>query len=235
MSERTTKDVSRSDRDALIQLVHRYLSEEITAFEFDELLFMIGSRTSDATVKWGVDWLWGFYDDCKDHKVVSTKQEWDAVQRLLLVLSSDGTVKVRTRREWTLRQFVAGFGLISFLFAIWQTGFGDHLFLAALPLGIVSMLLHQWQERCEASVPAQKQERLVPFGSVSELLRFRRLARGFLKTKYPTRLAGRRIRSRTTERLLQAQEHLLWLAFSPIVLLVQALPECHSEWSVTTA
>lgn len=234
MSEQLTNSVNRADRDALVQLIQRFLAEEITAFEFDEQLSELGGRTTDATVKWGVGWLWGFYDDCEDHRVVATKQEWDAVQRLLLVLHSDGTVKESTRREWTSRQFVAALGLIVFLCVIWQTGFGDHLIFAALPLGIVSMLLHRWQEKREISASTEKQERLVPFSSVSEMLEIRRGVRRFWKAKYPARLGDRRIRSRTTEGFLRVQAHLLWLVFSPIVLLFQSLPESHSEWSVTT-
>lgn len=234
MSGQLSNSVNRTDRDALVQLIQRYLAEEITAFEFDEQLSELGGRTTDATVKWGTGWLWGGYDDCKDHKVVATKQEWDAVQRLLLVLHSNGTVKESTRREWTPRQVVAALGLIAFLCVVWQTGFGNHLILAALPLGIVSMLLHRWQERRDISDSTEKQGRLVPFGSVSEMIGFRRQAHGFWKAKYPARLRGRLIRSHSAEAVLRFQAHVMWLIFSPIVLLIQSLPESHSEWSVTT-
>lgn len=234
MSGHLTNSVNRTDRDVLVQLIQRYLAEEITAFEFDERLSDIRRRTTDATVDWSVDCLWGFYDDCEDHKVVATKQEWDSIQRLLLVLHSNGTVKSSTRREWTPRQFVAAFGLIAFFCVVWQTGFGNHLILAALPLGIVSMLLNRWQERREISASTEKQARLVPFSSVSEMLGLRRSVRGFWKAKYPVRLSGRLIRGRSAQALLRAQAFIMWLVFSPIVLLFQSLPERHSEWSVTT-
>ena len=234
MNAQLSNSVNRADRDGLIQLVQRYLAEEITAFEFDEQLAEIGGRTTDATVKWSVDFLWGFYDDCEDHKVVATKQEWDAIQRLLLLLHSNGMVKSSPRREWTPRQFVASLGLLAFLCVVWRTGFDNHLILASLPLGIVSMLLHRWQENCDISASTEKQGRLVPFASVSEMLGFRRRAHAFWKAKYPTRLKGRLIRSRSAEAVLRFQAHVMWLIFSPIVLLIQSLPESHSEWSVTT-
>lgn len=235
MNELPANSVNRNDRDALIQLIQRYLAEDITAFKFDEQLSEMGSRTTDETVKWCVSCLWGFYDDCKDHKVVATKQEWDAIQRLLLALHSNGTIKSTTRREWTPRQFLAALGLVAFLCAVWKTGFGNHLILVALPLGIVSMLLSRWHEKRNISTSAEKQARLVPFSSVSEMLGFRRSVRGSWKAKYPVRLSGRLIRSRSAQELLRAQTFVMWLVFSPLVLLFQSLPECHSKWSVTTA
>ncbi len=42
--------VSRADRDALAEVLRKYLSEEITAFELDERLSDIRERTQDEAV-----------------------------------------------------------------------------------------------------------------------------------------------------------------------------------------
>jgi hypothetical protein len=41
---------SRYDRDALVEVINRYLGDEITAFKLDEALSEIGARTKDETV-----------------------------------------------------------------------------------------------------------------------------------------------------------------------------------------
>jgi hypothetical protein len=43
--------LSRDDRDRLTEVIHRYLNEELTAFQFDEQLSGITAATSDETVK----------------------------------------------------------------------------------------------------------------------------------------------------------------------------------------
>ena len=44
---------SRYDRDSLIEVINRYLNEELTAFKLDEALSEIGTRTKDETVRSG--------------------------------------------------------------------------------------------------------------------------------------------------------------------------------------
>src|SRR5450759_2567420 len=99
---------SRYDRDRLVEVIIRYLNEELTAFKLDEALSEIGVRTKDETVKQVVNLFWYHYDDVEDHKVVASKEEWDYFQRLLLVLKSDADIVVETgKRKWTARQAVA--------------------------------------------------------------------------------------------------------------------------------
>ena len=98
---------SRYDRDRLVEVIIRYLNEELTAFKLDEALSEIGVRTKDETVKQVVNLFWYHYDDVEDHKVVASKEEWDYFQRLLLILKSDAKIVQETgKRKWTLRQVV---------------------------------------------------------------------------------------------------------------------------------
>ena len=64
--------INRPDRDKLIHMINQYLSEEITAFEFDDLIGKLASKTQDETVDYVVSSLWEVYDNCEDHKVVAT-------------------------------------------------------------------------------------------------------------------------------------------------------------------
>ena len=223
---------SRYDRDSLIEVINRYLNEELTAFKLDEALSEIGTRTKDKTVDQVVQLLWCHYDDVEDHKVVATKEEWDYFQRLLLILKSDAEIVQETgERKWTARQAVAAVCLVLFGLAVAKTGFGYHLLVVTIPLGVVSMLLSHWRSRDEAR-RLHDQTALMPFGSVSELLSLRRKVRNFAKARYPAHLGTRRIRSPLGSAAMWLHFGVVWLIFSPVALVFQMLPEPENRWKV---
>ncbi len=93
---------SRYDRDALAEVINRYLTDDLSAFKFDEALADISARTKDQTVQHVAGLLWYHYDDLEDHKGVASKVEWDFFQRLLLLLKSDADLVEETgKRRWT--------------------------------------------------------------------------------------------------------------------------------------
>jgi len=227
--------VNRADRDALIEVTNQYLREELTAFAFDEKLSEIEERTNDETVKWVRAQLWGFYDDCDDHKVVCDKAEWDMIQRLLLLLKSDATVVIETGpAKWTARQAIAAAGLVVAGWTVWRTGWGSHLLIFNIPLGVVSMGLSWWRGRAESKRELYG-DAVAPFGSVIDLRSTRRAVRGFVKLRCPGRLAGRRIRSPMVDWVYWLQWGALWLMFSPVALAFQLRPERRTTWRVVGA
>ena len=62
---------SRYDRDALVEVINQYLTDDLTAFKLNDALIDIAARTKDETVKRVADLLWYHYDDLEDHKVVA--------------------------------------------------------------------------------------------------------------------------------------------------------------------
>lgn len=225
---------SRYDRDSLVEVINRYLSEGLTAFGLDEALSEIGARTKDETVKQVVDLFWYHYDDVQDHKVVASKEEWDYFQRLLLILKSDADIVTdRGKRKWTARQAVAAVCLALCGLAVAKTGFGYHLLWTTVPLGIVSMLLAHWRSRVEAD-RLHEQTPLLPFGSVSGLLSLRRKLNSFAKARYPARLGSRQIRGPVSAALMWLHFGAAWLICSPVALIVQMLPEPEHRWKVVS-
>ena len=77
--------IDRLSRNKIIDAIKKYMGEEISAFEFDDLLWEI--NTEDKTAQEIISLLWYYYDDCKDHKVVANKETWDLFNRLLLLLA----------------------------------------------------------------------------------------------------------------------------------------------------
>jgi hypothetical protein len=113
-----------------------------------------------------------------------------------------------------------------------KTGWGYHLFWATIPLGGVSVLLKLWHSGLEEP-RLRQQAPLIPFGSVSELRSLRRKVNGFVKSRYPLRLGSRQIRGPVGNAFNWLHFVVVWLLFSPVTLLIQALPEREQRWKVT--
>jgi hypothetical protein len=78
----------------------------------------------------------------------------------------------------------------------------------------------------------RQQAPLLPFGSVAEMRSVRRKVRGFVKSRYPTQLGSRQIRGPVSEAFNWLHFVVVWLVFSPVALLIQALPEREVRWKV---
>ena len=213
------KIVDRKSRDALIAAINRYLDGETTAFKFDDEIFRIDSQ--DPTISHAVSQLWFFYDDCKDHKVQLSKEGWDYIQRLILLLQSDAQIEFSTRRRRDFTQLVALAALILFVYEAYWLGWGRQLLALAIPFGLVSIGISWWRDR----KPKDKNQiALMPFSSVSELLPVRRSVQNFRKRKYPLGMKPFKIRSRLADFAILLQSYAVWAMFSPLLLIFQALP-----------
>jgi hypothetical protein len=215
--------VDRDARDKLVGIIQDYLEERITAFTFDEHINELTFRTEDETVKHAVRMLWFHYDDCKDHKVVLCKEEWDYFQRLLLLLRSDASVHFERLRIWSWHQAVAALLLSCFLAVAMVLGWGMHLFLVNLPLGVGSIVLSR-SKRTMFSDEWEERARLTPFTSLAQVSNLRRGVFGFKKRPYPATLAKRAIRSPGMSMALDLQFLAVWSLFSPVALCMQVFP-----------
>ena len=97
--------IDRQARTEMCKVIRDYMAERIGALELGDELHCIAHATQDGTVKFVNKLMWYHYDDCKDHKIVASKQRWDYFNRLLLLLESEAEgdfVRVRSswRAEW---------------------------------------------------------------------------------------------------------------------------------------
>lgn len=173
----------------------------------------------------GVEQLWYYYDDIKDHKVCLSKDAWDYHQRILLLLKSDAHVIVEQKRRWTWRQLGAALSVLVFLAIASQIGWGEHLFCVAIPFGAISIALSNAARPMSAAHASVPPAHLIPFESLTQLLRLRRIVRGFRKRPYPGDATLKPIRGQFSEfsNWLSMISH--WVLFSPLVLAYQAFPE----------
>lgn len=222
--------IDRIARDCVAAEVRRFLHGDATAFEFDDALFKIESK--DRTVNNIVRCLWLYYDDCKDHHVTLSKEEWDYFQRLLLILESDRHISTqRIGTQWRLTQFLALVALVGFAVCVKHLGLGQPLLAICIPFGMVSMGIAAWRR---LSMPQRDRTAMAldPFSSLAELRATYTSVGTFRKTPYRKELSGATSRSLLTRAIIWILVGALWLTFAPVVLFFQILPHHHSETRV---
>ncbi len=226
--------IDRNARNQMTEAIRSYMDEGITAFQFDDALTQTSRTTSDETVQTIRKVLWYHYDDCKDHKIVASKQQWDFFNRLLLLLESEGELETgKSWYEWHPLQCVAAFLLLLYIITTYREGLGGHLIGFALPYGPPSMLLAWFNHRRERKNITTAEISLIPFPTFGSLMAVRRRAAGFRKRAYPHAVAGRRIRDGVIEKLMWIQWLFIWCMFAPVALFFQMLPRRRCETSIT--
>ena len=213
-------EADRESRSRLIDCINRYLDESITAFQFDEEIEAISEATQDPAVRLIVSELWHCYDDCKDHIVVLSKEWWDYIQRLVLLLKSENMVVEERWRVWSWTQAVALAGMLSSVVSLILWGVGPHLLAIAVALGILAASLAR---RATHRLPTRDVIALMPFSRVADLLSVYRTC-GFRKRRFPPVLGRRQIRSRWSNDLIAGWQCAVWVFFAPVVLCRQVLP-----------
>jgi hypothetical protein len=216
--------IDRVARDLAAQAIRSYMDEEIASTEFAETLDEVSSRTSEEGIRAVCRQLWYFYDDCKDHPVVASKQNWDYFNRVLLLLASGAEIRVETRRRaLQIHQAAAGVALAVSVCLAALSGFTpETIAILALPTWLVSVALSWLNNRVS---PADRRHAAIhPFPSAGSLLGVRRAMKSFPRRRYPAGMAARRIRGPVSNAILWLPSILLWMIFSPIVLLIQAIP-----------
>lgn len=224
------KVIDREARNRLGETIESYLDDRLMAFTFDDQIMAISGQTQDETVRIVVQQLWFFYDDCTNHRVVLSKEAWDYIQRLLLLLDSDAELLSEKHRRWTWKQTFAVTALSIFMAIAFMSGLGVHLYILAIPFGLISMILSAVEAKAQAKDPnADRIVRLTPFKNLTQLLVLRRRSRRFRKRRYRLELVDRLIRSPASDRINQWQGWIMWLLFSPFVLFAQAIPRSESN------
>ena len=226
--------IDRDIRQKLAGIIEKYLDERISAFAFDEQLQEI--ETEDQSVQEAIEYLWMFYDDLKDHKVLATKEDWNFFQRLLVFLSSDLEIsdfyRREKRRKWSFTQGVAGIALLTQLYFLFQ---GLHWFVIISLGAVVSLTLWVIQRhssnrlfsRDEHAKSRRWQVKFYPFSSVTQMRRIV-CKTGCQKRAYPDHLKHRTIRDETENTTMKIAGLLSFFGlnvfFSPIILLFECFP-----------
>ncbi len=219
--------VDRAARNEAVAVIDAYLDDQITAFEFDERL---GIDTQDMLVNEITALAWFHYDDCKDHEIVMTAEQWNLFQRLLLLLKSDADVSAppaeSRRRRWDHWLALAGFASCCTL-ACW-VGWNGWLLPLALPFATLAFFIHAHQVRI-TPVMSVRELACFPFASLGELRQVRRRTPGFVKRRHRPEVAGRVVRGEGWEEMTRLIEFVGLGLLAPLALLGQSLPSSRHE------
>ena len=187
----TPHRVEQVHRGRLAAILHRFLDQSISAFEWDALLDEYG-RSQDRVMRFVAVAVGALYDDRVDHLVALSKLEWDDVQCLLLPLQSDGAMQSRVAYHDSMTLVIARCVLVGYGGILGQAGWGDRLPGFVIPLGLLSIGL-AWFRRWITTKWIRPDHRIrFPVGSFSALASTYR-AVSFKKICYPRQLASRRI------------------------------------------
>ncbi|WP_417388311.1 hypothetical protein [Gimesia sp.] len=155
--------IDRERRNQLAALIRRYLDGKATAADFEkcQLENYISADQAVSHVSLEI----GFYSE--NAASTLSKEDWDYIQRLLLLLDSNSTVSWKTApyRLWT--QPVAEALLFTCLVIALTTGFTLNLFLYFIPIGLISLLLLYFQSPRSKVRPFE--EVVTPFQSIADL------------------------------------------------------------------
>lgn len=220
--------VDRAARTRLADAIRRYLDEQTSAFQFDEVVQEY-QDSPDTAVRLVAQAVWCHYDDCVDHRAGLSKPEWDYFQRLLLLLDSESQVEVQRVRRWSWTQLLALACLAGLGWCVWQFGWGFHLVAYLVPCGLVSMALAFLRGRRK---PGPYDRVLTPFASFAELNAAYRTAAGFVKKRFPRTMQVRQVHSKVAMLGVWLNGLALWTLVSPIILLAQVLPQKESTTRV---
>jgi hypothetical protein len=217
----TPSPADRDARDRMADAVRAYMNGEITAFDLDDALAAATDDTRDKTADAAKLLLWDHYGDVGDARVAASRKDWDALNRLRLLLESDVVLQLVTGpRRWTLRNAIAAAALAWFAYLAEQTGWGWMLVAVAMPFGIVSMALAGWR-----SWEKKRRQAFAPFPSAESLGDARRRVAGFEDAPFPPDLRERKRKSWFSRTDMDdVSLGILWLILSPVVLAFQAWP-----------
>lgn len=206
--------VDRDARRELAAVIRGFLNDEIKSYDLADRSF--GIRSKDKTVHWCASVLWGFYDDCRTHKVVLGKSEWDYIQRMLLVLEGGG--EVRTGRMPALSRelnylTVILIGMVVTIASLYVYQPTWLAFFAWLGLSVGTVAV-------DSSIRAKftAYAHLDPFNSFGELYRLRRYCSGFHKQPYRDEIGKRHIRHPILETNVEDVVPFLKMLFAPIIV-----------------
>lgn len=162
----------------------------ITAFLNDKLnkshveMWYELEQSDDPVVKYAINTLAGHYepDDC--HTEWLSKSEWDHLQRVLLLLTTDLDLSARSIKLKIACRLCSWLGIICFVVFVAATGIGWHLLAGMAVLAVAILIWHHWIPCTEPKCYPYK-DIIEPFQTIKQLHTTYRQSLTFRKQRYP--------------------------------------------------
>jgi hypothetical protein len=213
----------------LASWIRAYLQNDPQVWSSDDYFTPL-HQSADATVHYVMDEMGMFLDEYPEPV---NKEGWDYLQRLLLLLESEHTVRTTRRYRWRGSQAVAAAALLSYAGLYSQFNWSWPVWLAHLPLALLVYAI------AETNLPPQRAAYyriLHPFRTFAQLKAVYDSTRGFKKERFvsstvtiPPRAAWRILCERLAVWVLTALGIALLCLFAPMLLLYFCFPQCETS------
>lgn len=222
--------IIRQDRQKLIELIHSYMDEKISAFQLDDELWELYT-SKDKTVAWAAREIWHFYDDCIDHKIHARKEEWDIFWRDLLLLESNTEylkTNIKNTWYWQKNQLPCLLLFCLFGFIVYYSKWDSLLLMTTIIFGLIGIFLYK-KTRIKTSCA---NIRTYPFFSFSEIRSVRKKLCSFSKQSFPKHLKNRRTYRNLLHMDLSFLAYPLCMFVGPFALFMACLPQKQKHVSI---
>lgn len=145
--------IDRKARDAMSDAIQAWMDGRIGSFKFDDTICDIASKTEDRSVRAVRAALWSFYSDTEDHKIRATKQQWDLLNRIRLILASDvETDWYAAGRRWDFYKTLSALCLAGLVSVVLLAGFGKLLIVCWALSGFLVLTIFWLKRRSDMKV-----------------------------------------------------------------------------------
>ena len=162
----------------------------ITAFLNDKLnkshveMWYELEQSDDPVVKYAINTLSDHYEPDEFHTEWLSKSEWDHLQRVLLLLTTDFDLSKRDIKLKNACRLWSWLGIICFVVFVATTGIGWHLLAGMAVLGVAILIWNQWIP-CTEPKCYPYQNIIEPFRTIEQLHTTYRQSLTFRKQRYP--------------------------------------------------
>ena len=216
--------VDRESRNQMLAILDDYLSGKIKTFVFEERRDAL--KTQDEAVRYIACISWYLHDDFIDHPARLTRQGWNFVQRLRLILQSDAEIVTQHRWNFTLYHAAILLGVAFLILICCRDGFGWQFWGADIVIGMIFFYFMNHRKftsrrsglsgAASELIPAAE---INPFDSFAAMRDTYESVAEFHKMPFPRTMDLTPLRSKRTERLM----FLPWLVGWPMLVLLVLL------------
>lgn len=221
--------IDRESRDKLIKLIKSFMNDEIKSDQFDKEMSEITWNSNDELVSSLHTELWGLYDDWTDHYITLSKDGWDYLNRVILLLESDLESQYSPGKYPYLPVAIGITLLLVYGLVVYFGGILITILTIHIPIAIyLHTNLPTW-----LSLP-RKDMRYYPFPSYSLLAKTRRKIAHFRKQKYKKELGNRKFRTASEEFVMKVMSFIGVIISGPFLLMLFSILANNGETIIVT-
>ena len=171
-----------TQRKQAFDLITAFLNDKLKK-SHDEMWYEL-EQSDDPVVKYAINTLADHYEPYEFYSEWLSKSEWDHLQRVLLLLTTDLDLSERDIKLKNACRLCSWLGIICFVVFVAATGIGWHLLAGMAVLEVSILIWHHWIP-CTERKYYPYQDIIEPFRTIKQLHSTYRQYLTFRKQRYP--------------------------------------------------